>query len=197
LRTIVVALVAATAILVAGCGGSSDNAASTVTTVETVTEASTDTTPADTSASTDTASTDTTASADATSTDTTSSGGGGLVLSAGCKKIADLSEQYSKAIAAAGASGSSQEDLQKQADAFKSFAEQVPEEIRGAFTTIADAYVKYATAFKDLNLKPGEVPDAGTIAKIAAIGKSLDSQKLQQAVSDISTWTQKNCTTGG
>ena len=194
MRIILAALLATTAILAAGCGGSGNEAATTVTTVQTVTEAGTDTSSTDTTAA-DTTSTDTTATA--TATDTTSSVGGALAVSAGCTKVAELSQQYANAIAAAGATGSSEDDIQKQAEAFKSFADQVPEEIRGAFTTIADAYAKYAAAFKDLHLKPGETPDAATIAKLVAVGKSLDSQKLQEASAAISTWAQKNCSVGG
>ena len=73
--------------------------------------------------------------------------------------------QFGKALSAAGASGSN--DLDKTAKAYEAFAQQVPEEIRDAFETMAKAYAEYAVAIKGLHFKAGQVPDAAMLAKIA------------------------------
>jgi hypothetical protein len=194
MRTILVALLAGAAlVLAAGCGGSSNNAAATTAAATTTaaTTAATDTT------STGTTSTDTT-STDTTSTDTTSSAGAAAAagLSAGCHKVADLSTQFGKALSAAGANGS-QPDLQKSADAYKAFAAQVPQEIRGSFQTLADAFAKYAEALKGIDLSSGQTPSAATIAKLAKAAQSLNNKDLAAASATISAWAQKNCHVGG
>jgi hypothetical protein len=191
-------LVGATIFLAVGCGGESTDAAGTTTVVVTettavdTTTAATDTTSTgDTDVSTD--ATDTT-STDTMSTDTTSDTATTAAgLTGGCQKVANLSVQFGKALSAAGASGST--DLDKTAKAYEAFAQQVPEEIRGAFQTLAKAYARYAVALKGLNLEPGQVPDAGTIAKLAKAGESLNSQDLTKANTEISVWVTKNCST--
>jgi hypothetical protein len=194
MRTILAALLAGAAlVLAAGCGSSGNNAAATTAAAETTTAAttaSTDTT------STDTTSTDTT-STDTTATDTTAGAAAAAGLSAGCQKVADLSVQFGKALSAAGASGNGQTDMNKTAEAYKAFAAQVPEEIRPAFMTLADAFGQYAKALQGIDLSSGKTPDAATIAKLAKAAQSLNSKDLSAADAKITTWVAKNCKTGG
>jgi hypothetical protein len=191
-------LVGATIFLAVGCGGKSNDAAGTTTVVVTETAAADTTTAEDTTSTdmTDTTSTDTTA--DDTSTETTSSDTTpddtittAAGLTEGCQKVADLSVGFGKALSAAGANGTT--DLEKTAKAYESFAQQVAEEIRSAFQTLAKAYAQYAVALKGLDLKAGQVPDAGTMAKLAKASRSLSGQELTKANTDISAWVTKNC----
>jgi hypothetical protein len=189
MRTILAALLAGAAlVLAAGCGSSGNNAAATTAAAETTTAATT--------ASTDTASTDTT-STDTTATDTTAGAAAAAGLSAGCQKVADLSVRFGKALSAAGASGNGQTDMNKTAEAYKAFAAQVPEEIRPAFMTLADAFAQYAKALQGIDLSSGKTPDAATIAKLAKAAQSLNSKDLSAADAKITTWVAKNCKTGG
>ena len=195
--TIAALLVGATILLAVGCGSKSNDAAETTTVVVTETTAAdttsldttstTDTTASSDATSTDTASTDT-SSTDTTATNTATTAAG---LTAGCQKVADLSVQFGKALSAAGASGST--DLDKTAEAYEAFAQQVPEEIRSAFQTMAKAYAKYAVALRGIDLKAGQVPDAATIAKLAKAAQSLNNQDLTKASTEISAWVTKNC----
>ena len=180
-------LVGATLFIAVGCGGSSKDAAGTTAT-DIV--ALTETIAADTtSTATDTTSGETTSTdANSTSTGTSTPATG---LTAGCQKVADLSVQFGKALSAAGASGTT--DLDKTAKAYEAFAQQVPEEIRPAFETLAKAYAQYAMALKGINFKAGQVPDEATIAKIAKAAQSLNSQGLTKANADITAWVTKNC----
>ena len=191
MRTILAALLAGAAlVLAAGCGGSSNNAAAT-------TEAATTT--AATTAATDTTSTDT-MSTDTTATDTTTTAGAAAAaagLSEGCQKMADLSVEFSKALGAAGATGNGQTDMNKTAEAYKEFAKQVPEEIRSSFMTLADAFGQYAKALQGVNLSSGQTPDAATIAKLAKAAQALDNESLSAANTKITAWVNKNCTAGG
>jgi hypothetical protein len=153
---------------------------------------------ATTTATTTTAATDTT-STDTTSTDTTSGAGAAAAaagLSAGCQKVADLSVQLGKALSAAGANGSST-DLDKTAKAYEEFAKQVPEEIRGSFTTLAEAFGQYAKALQGVDLSSGQTPSAATIAKLAKAAQALDNEALTAANTKIEAWVTKNCKAGG
>lgn len=173
--------VAALLFVAAGCGGgSSSEAGDTTATIE-----STDTTAADTTGGTDTSGTDT-----SSSTDTTSDGGVSLE---GCSKLSDLSVKFSEAMAAA-SGGSGAPDLQATAKAYKEFADEVPEEIRGAFKTVAAAFGIYADALGGIDMSPGATPDPGTLAKVAAAAKSLDNAKLTAATAEIEAWAKNNCT---
>jgi len=211
MRTILAGLlIGLAAVLAAGCGSSSSNTASTTAVTETTAAAattaattsagttSTNTTPTNTT-STNTTSTNTTSTNTTASGATTSSGGAPTagVLSAGCQKVADLSVQFGKALSAATATGSGQTDLQKTADAYKAFAAQVPEEIRGPFQTIAAAFAQYVDAIKGLNLAPGKTPDPATIVKLAAAAKALNNSSLAAANTKIEAWVKQNCSTGG
>jgi hypothetical protein len=197
-RSMVIAVpVAALVLVAAGCGGSSNESAggstatieSVDTSVSTDTTASTDTSATDTTA-TDTGSTDTSSTTDTGATDTTASSGNASF--AGCPKLAELSTKYAQILGAA-TSGNGKTDIEAVAKAYKSLAEEVPEEIRGSFRTLADAFTVYAEAFKGIDLSSGKTPDAATIAKIASATKALDNKKLSAATAQIEAWAQKNC----
>jgi hypothetical protein len=181
MRIMAIAVAAGALLLVgAGCGGSSESAADTTATIE-----SPDTTAVDTTGATDTSGTDT-----SSSTDTT--GNGGVSLE-GCTKLTELSLKFSQALQAA-SGGSGAPDLQATAKAYEDFADQVPEEIRGAFKTVAAAFETYADVLKDVDLSSGATPDPNTLAKLARAAKSLDNTKLTAATTEIEAWAKENCT---
>jgi hypothetical protein len=43
------------------------------------------------------------------------------------------------------------------------------------------------------NLKPGQVPDAATVAKLQKLSTEIDTKKLTQASQNITAWVSKNC----
>jgi hypothetical protein len=181
MRIMVIAVAVAALLLAAtGCGGSSESAADTTATIE-----STDTTAVDTTGATDTSSTDTSSSSDTTSDDDASL--------EGCTKLTELSVKFSQALQAA-SGGSGAPDLQATAKAYEDFADQVPEEIRGAFKTVAAAFETYADVLKDVDLSSGATPDPDTLAKLAEAAKSLDNAKLTAATTEIEAWAKENCT---
>ena len=57
----------------------------------------------------------------------------------------------------------------------------MPEEIRDPFKTVAAAFSTYADALKDVDLTPGQTPDADTLAKIAAAAKEFNNTELTEA----------------
>lgn len=179
-------LVAMAVFLAAGCGGSSNDTAESAATTDT---AVTETTPTTET----TSSGDTTSSDDTTTSDTDTSVAG---LSEGCQELADMSEEFAKALGAAGAGGPDA-DMESTAKAYEAFAEQAPEEIRDAFKTVAAAFAQYADALEGIDLSSGETPDPATIAKLAQAAQSLDDEGLTEANAQISTWVSENCTTGG
>ncbi len=111
---------------------------------------------------------------------------------AGCTELADLSVKYSQALGAV-TTGNGKPDLEATAKAYQKFAEQVPEEIRDAFKTIAAAFATYADVLKDVDLSSGKTPDPATMAKLANAAKALDNTKLTAATAEIEAWAKKNC----
>ena len=184
MRIMVIAVpVAALMLVAAGCGGSSSiSEGGTTATIEAA-----DTTAADTTGGTDTSGTDT------SGIDTTSTGD---VSIEGCTKLTDLSVKFSQALAEA-SSGSGAPDLQATAKAYEDFADEVPEEIRDAFRTIAAAFGTYADVLGDLDLSSGKTPDAKTMQKLAEAAQKLDNTELTAASAEIEAWAKKNCNTGG
>jgi len=197
----------AVAFATAGCGGGGNSTttvtvAADTTTTEATTTAETTTTEATTTeettteegttteAGTTTEETDTTAT-DTTGTDTTALGNLSFLTSAKCRQYVQLLSNYASALAGAGGT-----DTEKAAQALQEIADQAPDEIKGDFQTLADAYSKIADALKGTDLSAGQTPDAATLAKLAQLGKEIDSAKVSQASTNISTWLTKNCTNG-
>jgi hypothetical protein len=167
----------------AGCGGGSSSSEGGATgTIE-----SSDTIAADTTSGTDTSSTDT------SGMDTTSTGDVSLE---GCTQLTELSVKFSQALGAA-TTGSGAPDLQATAKAYEDFADEVPEEIRDAFRTIAAAFGTYADVLGDIDMSSGKTPDAKTLQKLAEAAQKLDNTKLTAASAEIEAWAKKNCSTGG
>ncbi len=166
--------VAALLLIAAGCGGDSESSADDATaTIEST----------DTSGGTDTSS----------SGDTTDTGGGEPL--AECAELSELSAKFTAALGAAtGASGTP--DLDATAKAYEEFADEVPEEIRDAFRTVAAAFSTYADVIKDADLQPGETPDPETLAKLGEAASSLNDAELTAASAEIAAWAAKNCTPG-
>jgi hypothetical protein len=183
-RTMVIAAsVAALLLVAAGCGGGSSSSEGGATgTIE-----SSDTIAADTTSGTDTSSTDT------SGMDTTSTGDVSLE---GCTQLTELSVKFSQALGAA-TTGSGAPDLQATAKAYEDFADEVPEEIRDAFRTIAAAFGTYADVLGDIDMSSGKTPDAKTLQKLAEAAQKLDNTKLTAASAEIEAWAKKNCSTGG
>jgi len=170
----IVVTVAALLLAAAGCGGSSDSSAGDSTaTIE---------------------STDTSGGTDTTSNGTTDTGGD--ASPADCTELADLSAKFTQALGAA-TSGGGTPDLEATAKAYQELADEVPEEIRDPFKTVAAAFAKYADALKDVDLTPGETPDADTLAKISAAVNEFNDPELTAASSEIAAWATKNCSTSG
>jgi len=168
---IVGAAVAALALAVVGCGGSSDSGSN---------------------AAADTVVTDTSASTEQTSTEQTSTGTDGLTgLSGECKGLAEASQAFGAAMASSAGGGNN--DLNATADAYKAFAEKAPDELKGDFEVLAGLMADYATALRDLDLKAGETPTPAQIAKLAVLAHSLGTADAQKASVAIATWTQENC----
>ena len=182
MRIMVIAVsVAALGLVAAGCGGSSSSSEGD----STAAIESSDTTAADTTGGTDTSSTDT-----SSSTDTT---GDGDVSLEGCTKLAELSTKFSEALGAA-SGGTGAPDLQATAKAYEEFADQVPEEIRDAFQTVAAAFGTYADVLEDVDLSSGATPDPDTLAKLAEAAQKLDNTELTAATTEIEAWASTNCT---
>ncbi|MGZ4390415.1 MAG: hypothetical protein ACXVZL_13640 [Gaiellaceae bacterium] len=156
------------AILVAGCGGGKKSAA---------TQAAT------TTAAAKTATTATTATAT-----TGGSGLTGLATTANCKQLANLSSEFSTAMA-----GTDSKDVKKTAALLKQFADKTPSEIRSDFETVAADYAKIADALQGVSMKPGSMPSAKAMLKLQKLATSIDTGALAKASTNIGTWAQKNC----
>jgi hypothetical protein len=169
-------LLAALAFLAAGCGGGSEKAAAT-------------TTEATVPATTEAATTEATTAAPPTTTypTTTTSNLGGIASAKNCRELASLGQKFSSAFSGA----ANAQDLKKEAQILKEFADRTPSDIRPDFEALADYMTKIADAAG--GLKPGATPDAATIAKLQKLATEVDQKKLTAASTHISAWVQMNC----
>jgi ABC-type glycerol-3-phosphate transport system substrate-binding protein len=167
------ALLVAAVLAVAGCGGGSKSSAPAP---PTVTVGATTTTPP--------------ATTPATTTTTTSSSGGPTSLK-NCGSLTNFGQEFSKAISASAGSGVA--GLGAEADAFKTFANKAPAEIRDQLLIIGDALTKYAEALKGVDFKAGQVPSADTLAKLQAASKSISAPDVAAAGQKISAYVQAHC----
>jgi hypothetical protein len=171
-----VMLLAALALLAAGCGGGSKNSAAT--TEATTTEAAT----------TEAATTEATTTEAATTQATKTTSLGGIASTGNCKELEDLSTKLSSVFSS---SNPNSADLKKEAQVLNEFADKAPSEIKAEFKTVAQFVSKVADIYG--NVKPGQVPDAATLQKIQ--GLQTDAQKVSAAGQKIAAWAQKNCHT--
>jgi hypothetical protein len=182
MRWIVVgAAVAAVALALAGCGGSSDSG----------NDAAADTVATDTTAPTEDTSTEDMSTVDTSTEDTSTETGGLAGLSGECKDLAEASQAFGAAIASS--SGGADDDLNATADAYKALAQKAPDEIKDDFEVLAGVMADYAKAFRDAGLKPGQTPTPKQIAKLVVLSRTLNRPEVQKASAAIATWTQENC----
>jgi hypothetical protein len=156
--------------VVAGCGGSKESAGTTTraggfSTVEATTQA---TTPA------------TTSTPKTTPTST-------LASAKDCRDLEELGKKFSSAFSGAANS----QNLKKEAELLKQFAERTPSDVRADFRLVADYMSKVADAVGDI--KPGQTPSAEALAKLQKLSTQIDQAKLTAASAHISAWVQKNC----
>jgi hypothetical protein len=179
--TMFAVLVAALALVGAGCGGGDDEGAGDTDTAVVTDTATEDTTTEDTTTE------------DTTTEDTeTDTGGSGSLASGDCAELIGASAALSEAFGAAGTSG----DLGDAGTAFDSLADRVPDEIRDDFQVLADAYSEYADAIQDIGLEAGETPSAEQIGELTQALSAIDTQGVSEASTNISTWASANCPSG-
>ena len=165
-------LVAALALVAAGCGGGSDEASSDTT--ATVTETT----------ETDTTTDETTTESSGTDTDANFNW-----ASEDCQSLVAAYVGLSAAIASA----STGKDVSGDIEKFTQYAGKVPDDIRDDVQTLATAYGAYIDDLKDLGLQPGQVPSADQIQALDAASKTLGDSDVQAASDRLSAWTTANC----
>ena len=128
-RRLAALLIAAVALIAAGCGGSDSNEASSDTTV----------------ATTETMSVETSTTDSGTSTDNGSIGS----LSGDCAQFAGVSSKIAQSLSGQDA------NMEDAAKAFADIADQVPDEIKDDYQVIAENFSKIAEALKGVDLTSG------------------------------------------
>jgi hypothetical protein len=171
-RKLVVLLLAALALAVAGCGGDDSNEASGDTDTTVVEETTTEDTTEET--------TEETTTADTTTDDDTSLGGK-------CAEFAGLGAKISQAMSGGNAG------LEEASALFDELASEVPDEIKADFEVIAENFAQIAEVLKDVDLAEGETPSAEDLAKLQELTTSINSTEVQQASQNIEAWAQENC----
>ena len=169
MRLLLIALVLALALVGAACGGDETSADGDDITIETTTDETT------TDETTNEANEDDTGDFD--------------VASGECRELVDASAQLSQAFGAAGQDG----DLGDVSELFDEFAANAPDEIRDDFATLAEAYASYADVLEDIDVDPGETPDAEALAQLQSALAAVDQQEVTAASQRISDWAEENC----
>jgi len=168
-RRLAALLVAALALVAAGCGGSSNEASSDTTTAETTTEVTT--------------------TAEMTTTEQTSTQSSGVDTSGLTGQCAELAGLGSKLAAAMGGQDTGVANVSKL---FDELADQVPAEIKADWQVLAQNFQKIADALKGTDLSSG-TPDAATLAKLQKLASTLNSREVRRAAAHIEAWAKKNC----
>jgi hypothetical protein len=169
-RLLTIALVLALALVGAGCGGGDDESSGDTT--NTTTE--------------ETFTFDTTEDTETDETDTDATDG---LATGECQELVDASTQLSQAFGSAGASG----DLGDSSEFFDEFADRAPEEIRGDFQILAEAYSEYADALGDVDLQSGVTPSAEDLQALQEALRSIDQEEVTAASQRIADWATENC----
>ncbi len=173
-RRIAALSIAVLALVAAGCGGSSNNEASS----DTDTTATIQTTPnTETETSTE----------GSTLTETDTGDTGEVALGGKCAELAQLGAKLSQSMT--GQTG----DLESASKLFDEIAGQVPDEIKGDYEVIAKNFKKIAEAFKGVNLQSGQAPSADQAAKLQQVLASIDNAEVQKATQHIEAWAKANC----
>lgn len=171
-QRLAVLLLAALALLVAGCGGDDESDASDETAiVETTNDDGTET-----------------ADDDGTATETDdATDDGSAALEGECAEFAGLSAKLSQAL-----SGSSS-DLDSASEVFDELADQVPDEIQDDYEVLADNFRELADALEGVDLSGGSAPSQEDLAKIQELTQTLDTPEVREAAQNIEAWATENC----
>lgn len=171
-RRLAVLLLAAIALLVAGCGGDDESGASDETSTAIV-ETTDDGTETDDDDGTETED-------DATEDD-------GAALEGECAEFAGLSAKLSQAL-----SGSSS-DLDSASEVFDELADQVPDDIKDDYEVLADNFRELADRLQGVDLSGGSAPSQEDLAKLQELTQSLDTPEVRKAAQNIEAWATENC----
>jgi hypothetical protein len=173
LRPLSILLVALALVAVTGCGGGDDSpegaAAAETAAEETNAEETTS------------EATETDASADDTSSFAWAS-----------EDCRNLVLAYSGLSAAIGAASTGQ-DVSGDVEKFGDYADKVPEEIRDAVETLAEAYGAFVSELEEIGFAAGATPSADQLQAFQAASASLATEEVQAAGEDLSAWTTENC----
>jgi hypothetical protein len=181
-RHLLLLLVAALALVAAGCGGDDSSEASGDATETAVVE--TETTDDDGTMTDDGGTM--TDDDDGTTTDADEDIDVGD-LSGECAQFAGISSKLAQSLSGQDA------DLDEAARVFDEIADEVPDEIKDDYRVIADNFAKLAEALQGVDLSSGAVPDPETLAKLEELGRTLDSAEVQQASENLEAWARENC----
>ena len=170
MRAMTIAVLLVLALMGASCGGGDDTASDT----DTVVTDTTDTT--DTEGIT----------AEATTTEDTIDPG--TFATGACAQLVAAATSFSRAF-----SGSVEGDADETSELFEQYAESAPDEIKDDLRVLAEAYDEYLEVLADVNIEPGETPDAEAIASLTAALASVDQEGVAEASANVSAWTTENC----
>ncbi len=170
-------------LVVAGCGGGDDEAASDTTTL---TDTSIDDTATDETTTVDTTS-------DETITDAmTTDGDSGGLASGECRSLVEAGAELSHAFGA----GTITSDRDDVSALYEEVVDNAPEEIRADIEVLADAWEQYSEVLDDVQIEAGATPDPDDLAKIQQAIASIDQQEVAAASQRINAWTTENCQNG-
>jgi hypothetical protein len=166
--TIAAMLVAALALIAAGCGGDDGEASGAADTAVVETDT-----------------VDHNGEGETTEGDTTEETGS-AALGGECAEFAGLGAKIQSAFGVGG-------DVDSASEVFAELADRVPEEIRDDYRVLADNFKEFAEALKGVDLTSGETPSPETLAKLQQAATAMDQPEIQQASENIESWVEENC----
>jgi hypothetical protein len=169
--TVVAIVLGALVIALAGCGSKESSTGSATTT----------------------GSSSSSSSSGSTTTTGSSSNKPSFASAANCKQLESLGSKVAQSVQP---NSNGEIDLSKEADALDELANAAPNDIKGDFNTFADAFKNFAKVYGDAKLKIGQTPSADQIAKLTTAAQSLNTPKLQKAMTHLSAWGNSHCGVG-
>ena len=166
MRAMTIAFLVVLALLAAGCGGGDDTASDPDTVVTETTD--------DTAGET---------------TDETTTDDDGSFATSECASLVAAATSISQTFSATGTT----DDVEEARAQFEEFADNAPDEIRDDLQVLAAAYEEFADVLGDVNIEPGQTPDAEAIAALQAAIAAIDQAEVTEASANVTAWTTANC----
>lgn len=116
-----------------------------------------------------------------------------VIDAARCQSLAETLNSVGLEVAAATTGQSDMAALEAQAAAFVAAADEVPSDVADDFRVVADVFAQIGQTLGGLDIQPGQIPDAATIAALTSLSTQLADADYVTASSNVSAYFAAGC----